>query len=90
MQDDINDIDRILTYPVDVAKVYEKIEHINRNHPENIMLFKLIYPPVGKPIPLDSATNDNLINDLIWKKEYLKAKMNAKLFDEFRKEMTGK
>lgn len=87
MQDDINDINEILTYPVDVAKVYEKIEHINRKHPENIILFNIIYPPVGKPIPLNRATNDNLINDLIWKREFLNAKMNAKLFDEFCKEM---
>lgn len=89
MQRDIHDIDRILTYPVDVAKVYDKIEYINRKHPENIVLFKLIYPPVGNPVPLSSATKDNLINDLNWKRTFLNAKMRAKSFDEFRKEMAG-
>lgn len=90
MQDDINDINKILTYPIDISEVKKKIKSINDNHPENIMLFKLIYPPVGKPIPLDSATDDSLINDLNWKRTFLNAKMRAKLFDEFRKEMTGK
>lgn len=88
MQDDINEIDRILTYPVNVAKVYEKVDHINRKHPENIILFKLIYLPVGNLVPLNSATDDSLINDLNWKRTFLNAKMRAKLFDEFRKEMT--
>lgn len=89
MQSDIHDIDRILTPPVDVNEVYEKIESINRKHPENTTIFKLIYPPVGNSVLLISATNDDLINDLKWKRTFLNAKMRAKLLDEFRKEMTG-
>ena len=89
MQSDIQDIDRILTYPIDINKVYEKIESINQKHPENTTIFKLIYPPVGDPVQLNSATKDNLINDLNWKRKFLNAKIRAKLFDEFRKEMTG-
>lgn len=90
MQSDINDIDRILTRPINIYDVKDKINSINENHPENVILYKIIYPPVGNPVPLNRATDNGLINDLIWKKYFLNAKMKAKAFDEFYKEMKNK
>ena len=88
MQNDINDINRILTsYPVCINEVRNKINSINEAHPENIMIYNIIYSPVGNSVPLNYATADNLICDLNWKRNFLIAKKNAKLFEEFCKEM---
>lgn len=90
MQSDINEINNILTLPININMVMNKIHDINRKHPENIILFNIIYPPVLNHIPLNRATDDDLINDLIWKSRFLSAKMKSKLFDEFSKEMKSK
>lgn len=90
MQSDIDDIDRILTPPIYMYEVKDKIKSINDNHKENIILNRLIYPPVGNPVPLDYAPINGLIDDLSWKRCFLIAKKNAKAFDEFCKEMTNK
>lgn len=90
MQSDINEINNILTLPIDINMVMNKIHDINRKHPENVILYNVIYPPVGSPVPLNRATDNGLINDLTWKKYFLIAKMKAKTFDEFCKEMTNK
>lgn len=90
MQSDINEINNILTLPININRVVNKIYDINQKHQENIILFNVIYPPVIAPVPLTRATDDDLINDLIWKRIFLSAKMKSKLFDEFFKEMKSK
>lgn len=90
MQSDMNEIDNILTSKININAVMNKIYDINEKHPENVVLYNVIYPPVGNPVPLNRATDNGLINDLTWKKYFLIAKMKAKTFDEFYKEMTNK
>ncbi len=73
--------------PVVMSQVRAKIDTVNRKHPENVILYNLILPPQGNRVSLDSASDDNLISDLIWKLDYLQAKQMGKAFEEFCKTM---
>ena len=73
--------------PVDISQVRTQIDNVNCKHPENVIIYKLIFPPQGTPVSLDSASDDNLISDLAWKLDYLQAKQKGKAFDEFCKAM---
>lgn len=85
---DMNSIRCVLSQsPVVVSHVRAKIDIINRKHPENVIIYKLIFPPKGNTVSLDSASDDNLISDLIWKLDYLQAKQMGKAFEEFCKTM---
>lgn len=86
MKRDIDIICCVLSQnPIDMVKVREKIGIVNCKHPENIVIYNLIFPPKGNPIFLNNACDDNLISDLIWKLNYLKAKREGKSFEEFCK-----
>ena len=86
MKNDIDHIVYILSQnPIDMFQVGEKIGIVNCKHPENIVIFNLIFPPKGNSISLNDACDDNLISDLTWKLNYLKAKREGKSFEEFRK-----
>ncbi len=75
----------LLQNPIDMFQVKEKIGMVNCKHPENVVIFNLIFPPKGDPILLNDAYDDNLISDLTWKLNYLQAKREGKDFEEFCK-----
>ncbi len=89
--DMIRDIDRIRCVlsqrPVDMYQVRKQIDTVNRKHPENVILFNVVFPPQGNRVSLASASDENLISDLTWKLDYLQAKQKGKTFDEFCKTM---
>lgn len=88
LENDIQDINNILNQqPIQMYQIRAKIQKVNEEHPENIVLFNLIFPPNGNPISLINASDQNLIDDLTWKQIYLQAKKTGKLFDKFYKEM---
>lgn len=88
LESEIQDISNILNQrSVNMYQVRAKIEKVNKEHPENIRLFNLIFPPYGNRVSLDSATVQSLIDDLTWKRAFLQAKKDGKLFDEFYKEI---
>lgn len=86
MKRDIDIIRCILSQsPINMFQVREKIGIVNRKHPENVVIFNLIFPPKGNPILLGDALDGNLIFDLTWKLNYLQAKQEGKDFEEFCK-----
>ena len=87
IQDMENIRDVLSQNPVAKSQVRAQIDTVNRKHPENVIIYKLIFPPKGNSISLDSASDDNLISDLIWKLDYLQAKQMGKAFEEFCKTM---
>lgn len=88
LENDIKDISNILNqWPIQMYRVREKIDKVNTEHPENTVLFNLIFPPQGNRVSLANAPDWSLIDDLAWKQIYLQAKKVGKLFDEFCKEM---
>lgn len=88
MEKEINNCCYILSQsPVDVDQVKQEIYVINAKHPENQILFRLIFPPKGETIQLSNASDANLIEDLKWKLYFLQAKKSGKAFDEFCKTM---
>ncbi len=91
MQKDIDEICYILSQnSINMYQVREKIDVINNKHPENIVLFNIIFPPQGNSVPLDAASHEDLIYDLRWKQRYLQAKRYGKVFNELCKEMKNK
>lgn len=85
---DVDSIHCVLSQsPVDMFQVRRQIDTVNRKHPENVIIFNLIFPPQGNRVSLDSASDDNLISDLKWKLDYLQAKQKRKAFEEFCKTM---
>lgn len=88
METDIQDISNILNQrPISMYQVREKIEEVNEEHPENVLLNHIIFPPRGKSFLGGYIPDQNYIDDLTWKQIYLRAKKNGKLFDELCKEM---
>ena len=88
MDSDINSISNILSQPfVNMGQVRDYIDKINNSHPENMVLYNIMFPPQGDRVSLGNASDDSLIQHLIWKQKYLQAKRAGKTFDEFCKEM---
>lgn len=88
MKQDMENICNVLSQnPVVMSQVREQIDTVNRKHPENVIIFNMIFLPQGTRVPLNSASNDNLISDLKWKLGYLQAKQMGKAFEEFRETM---
>lgn len=88
MGQDVNNISSILSQPfINMNHVRDYIDKINREHPENMVLYNIMFPPQGNRVPLDSASNDSLIQHLLWKQKYLQVKKAGKTFDEFCKTM---
>lgn len=89
MKKDLESIHYVLSQnPINMVQVMSLIEKINKEHPENITIFNLIYPPQGNSVPLYAASDENMISDLKWKWDYLQAKQTGKIFEEFRKAIT--
>lgn len=88
MDSDIRDIDYILSQnPIDIDSVIAKIKKVNGDHPENIIINHIIFPPQGTAFPERGITDPEYISDLRWKRKYLQAKKAAKAFAELYKEM---
>lgn len=88
MKKDVDNIFCVLSQNlIDMYHVRTQIDTVNRKHPENVVLFNLLFPPQGNRVSLASASDDNLILDLTWKLKYLQAKQKGKAFDEFCKTM---
>ncbi len=88
MIQDMENIRNVLSQnPVIMSQVRAQIDTVNRKHPENVFIYNLIFPPQGNRVSLDSASDDNLISDLIWKLDYLQAKQKGEAFEEFCKTM---
>ena len=73
--------------PVNMFQVNQEINLINEKYPENLILFNLIFPPKGNIVKLNAASSANLIEDLKWKLDFLRAEKIGKTFDEFCKAM---
>lgn len=83
INDDIDEINSILsTFPFDAETARRKILSVNAEHLDNRLFYLLLNPPMGQTISVYNAPSDGLINDLIWKKDYLKIKADAKTLDE--------
>ena len=88
MDSDIYSIGNILSQPfINMGLVRHYIDKINDNHPENMILYNAIFPPQENRVPLDSASDDSLIQHLLWKQKYLQAKRAGKTFDELYNEI---
>jgi len=88
MESDIQDISSILNQqPINMYRVRAEIDKVNEKHPENVTLYNLIFPPHGNRVSLAGASDQNLIDDLAWKRIYLQAKKDGKAFEEFSKEI---
>ena len=67
----------------------QKLIHtINDKHPDNEIINRILFPPTGNVILIDYAEEQLLRGDLEWKLRYLKAKIQAKSFERFYKELT--
>ena len=62
MDSDINSISNILSQPfINMGLVRHYIDKINDSHPENMVLYNIMFPPQGDRVPLGNASNDSLI-----------------------------
>lgn len=83
INNDIFEIAYILSsVPFNMEDARQKVISVNQEHPENRLFFFLLNPPSGKAVPICDASSDNLKQDLVWKKFYLSAKVDAKTLDE--------
>lgn len=88
MEQDIDSISRVLSQPfIDIYQVRHYIDKINNDHPENMLLYNIIFPAHGDRVPLSCASNDSLIQHLFWKQQFLLAKRAGKTFAELYKEV---
>ena len=65
-----------------VQKMIDKINTVNKEHPENLTIHNLLYPHQGQSNSNIPITVQSLIIDLNWKLIFLTAKIEAKTFDE--------
>ncbi|MBD5505235.1 MAG: hypothetical protein HDR09_16260 [Lachnospiraceae bacterium] len=83
IQNDISEITWILsTIPFNTETARQKIESINREHPNNYLFYFLLNPTNGNSTPVFNAPSESLRQDLAWKKTYLEIKADAKTLDE--------
>ena len=83
IQKDIDEINILLSaIPFNDIEARKKIHKINEEHPENTLIYKLLFPPAGNTISVDQAPSDGLIQDLCWKRDYLSIKAKTKSLDE--------
>lgn len=88
LENDIQDISNILSQrPINMCQVKAKIDKVNNEHQENVIINHIIFPPQRAALSGGYDLNQSFIDDLIWKRIYLQAKKAGKLFDEFCKEM---
>ncbi len=96
IQQDIQDINEILSTPFfNSADAQLKIKSINEKHKEIVFVHNFLYS-LKNPFPLkmsesvDSASDPDLISDLMWKRDYLNAKGKATCLNELIKYLRKK
>lgn len=91
INNDIVEINSILsTFPFNMVAARQKIKSVNDKHLDNRLFYLLLNPPIGQSIPIDNAPSDGLINDLVWKRDYLKMKADAKTLDVIIHQLSSK
>jgi len=91
MRNTIAEIQRVLcTVPFRAEEARRIICEVDRKHPENAHVYRLLFPstPV-QGVPVVLASDAQLQGELRWKQYYLAAKIAGKTLDEMRKEMEG-
>lgn len=68
----------------------QKVKSVNDEHLDNRLFYLLLNPPIGQSIPIDNAPSDGLMNDLVWKRDYLKMKADAKTLNEIIHQLSSK
>lgn len=88
MLNDISEITCILsTIPFNTEATRPKIYSANTEHPENNLFYFLLNPSTSNSIPVCNAILENLQQDLVWKRTYLKIKADAKTLDEIIRQL---
>ena len=91
MQKTIREIDAImLEWPFDTERARQKIVEINESHQEIVAVYNLLFSHGQSSISIASAGDEQLKEDLLWKRYYLNAKCAGKTVDEMRKEIFRK
>ena len=91
MQKAIHEIDVIMQgWTFDAERARQKIVEINDSHPENVTVHNLLFSPGQFSTSIAHANDEQLKNDLLWKRYYLNAKCAGKAVDEMRKDIWGK
>lgn len=91
INNDIDEINSILsTFPFNMVAARQKIRSVNDEHRDNRLFYLLLNPPIGQSIPIDAAPSDGLMSDLVWKKDYLKIKANAKSLHEIIHQLSSR
>ena len=75
--------------PFSAKEVRDEICAINLEHPENLVIYGLLFPQNSSGTRIVDADKECLIRDLQWKQYYLSAKCVGKSIDEMRKELCG-
>lgn len=76
----------------DIQSARDVISEVNIKHPENVCLYNLITfasvpsQPRSSGVSIDSASADNLKQDLIWKRFYLFTKAAGKSVEAIEQE----
>lgn len=75
--------------PFSAKEGRDEICAINLEHPENLVIYGLLFPQNSSGTRIVDADKECLIRDLQWKQYYLSAKCVGKSIDEMRKELCG-
>ena len=75
--------------PFSAKEARNEICAINLEHPENLVIYGLLFSQNSSGIRIVDADKECLICDLQWKQYYLSAKCVGKSIDEMRKELCG-
>ena len=75
--------------PFSAKEARNEICAINLEHPENLVIYGLLFSQNSSGTRIVDADNECLICDLQWKQYYLSAKCVGKSIDEMRKELCG-
>ena len=91
MQKTISEIDAILQYnPLNAESARQKIFEINGSHPENVIIYKVLFSGGQSAPTIGFADDEQLRSDLSWKRYYLNAKCAGKTVDEMQRELFQK
>ena len=91
IQKTIEEINRILySIPFRTDEACAKICEVNTKHPENMTVHNLLFSHGQTSIPIASAGDELLKEDLSWKRYYLNAKCAEKAVDEMWEKMYGR
>ena len=75
--------------PFSAKEARDKNCAINLEHPENLVIYGLLFSRNSSGTRIVDADKECLICDLQWKQYYLSAQCVGKSIDEMRKELCG-